>query len=38
MAALKELRRQAPQLAGAETMKTELHESAFAEVKQAALA
>jgi len=38
MAALQELRQQAPQVAGAETMKTELYESAFAEVKQAALA
>jgi len=38
IAALQELRQRAPQVAGAETMKTELYESAFAEVKQAALA
>jgi heme-degrading monooxygenase HmoA len=38
MAALQELRERAPQVAGAESMKTELYESAFAEVKQVALA
>jgi transposase-like protein len=38
MAALQELRQRAPQVAGAETIKTELYKSAFAEVKQAALA
>ncbi len=38
LTALEELRQRAPQVAGAETMKTELYESAFAEVKQAALA
>ena len=35
---LQELRERAPQVAGAETMKTELYESAYAEVKQVALA
>jgi len=38
LAALQELRERAPQVAGAETMKTELYESAYAEVKQVALA
>jgi heme-degrading monooxygenase HmoA len=38
MAALQELRQRAPQVAGAETMKTELYEASFAEVRQAALA
>ncbi len=38
LTALEELRQRAAQVAGAETMKTELYESAFAEVKQAALA
>jgi len=38
LAALQELRQRAPGVAGAETMKTDLYETAFAEVKQAALA
>ncbi len=38
LAALQELRERAPRVAGAETMKTELYESAYAEVKQEALA
>ncbi len=38
LTALQELRERAPQVAGAETMKTELYESAYAEVKQVALA
>jgi heme-degrading monooxygenase HmoA len=38
VAALQELRERAPQVAGAESMKTELYESAYAEVKQVALA
>jgi hypothetical protein len=36
--ALQEVRQRVPQVAGAETMKTELYEAALAEVKQAALA
>jgi len=38
LTALQELRERAPQVAGAETMKTELYELAYAEVKQVALA
>jgi heme-degrading monooxygenase HmoA len=38
MTALQEVRQRAAQVAGAETMKTELYEAALAEVKQAALA
>jgi heme-degrading monooxygenase HmoA len=38
LAALQEVRERAPRVAGAETMKTDLYESVYAEVKQVALA